>query len=157
MGRFRPWRILMVSRRSPSEILVISSKRLTESTTVLPMHIREKYNLGPYFYIDLWPIADPFLAVFEPDLAAQFTTDYSTPKFGAYLDFMVPLAGHGDMVSSSGPHWRKWRSIFNPGFAGGHLMTLVPGIVDQVAIFAERLSELSSKQEPFRLEETATR
>jgi cytochrome P450 len=121
------------------------------------MHIREKYNLGPYFYIDLWPIADPFLAVFEPDLAAQFTTDYSTPKFGAYLDFMVPLAGHGDMVSSSGPHWKKWRSIFNPGFAGGHLMTLVPGIVDQVAIFVERLSELSSKQEPFRLEETATR
>jgi cytochrome P450 len=157
MGRFRPWRILTVSPFFPPAILVMVCRRLTSSMTVLPMHIREKYKLGPYFYIDLWPIADPFLAVFEPDLAAQFTTDYSTPKFGAYLDFMVPLAGHGDMVSSSGPHWKKWRSIFNPGFAGGHLMTLVPGIVDQVAIFVEKLSELSSKQEPFRLEETATR
>ena len=36
-------------------------------------------------------------------------------------------------------------------------MTLVPGIVDQVAIFVERLEELSRKQEPFRLEEIATR
>jgi cytochrome P450 len=157
MGASRRWRILMVSCYSPKAILAMALERLTGGMTVLPSLIREKYNLGPYFYIDLWPIADPFLAVFEPDLAAQFTTDYSTPKFGAYLDFMVPLAGHGDMVSSSGPHWKKWRSIFNPGFAGGHLMTLVPGIVDQVAIFAEKLSELSSKQEPFRLEEIATR
>lgn len=121
------------------------------------MHIREKYSLGPYFYVDLWPIADPFLATFEPDLAAQFTTEYPAPKYAGYLDFMVPLAGHGDMVSSSGPHWKKWRSIFNPGFAANHLMTLVPGIVDQVAIFVENLSELSRKGEPFRLEETATR
>jgi len=95
--------------------------------------------------------------MFEPDLAAQCTTDYSAPKFSGYLDFMVPLAGHGDMVSSSGPHWKKWRSIFNPGFAGAHLMTLVPGIVDQVAIFVEKLSDLSNKQQAFRLEETATR
>jgi cytochrome P450 len=158
MGVSRRWRILMVSRcSSPATTTMMTSRTPTDRTPVLPLHIREKYNLGPYFYIDLWPIADPFLAVFEPDLAAQFTTDYSTPKFGAYLDFMVPLAGHGDMVSSSGPHWKKWRSIFNPGFAGGHLMTLVPGIVDQVAIFVEKLEELSGKQEPFRLEEIATR
>jgi cytochrome P450 len=157
MGASQRWRILMVSCHSSLAILSMALERLTGTTTVLPLHIREKYNLGPYFYIDLWPIADPFLAVFEPDLAAQFTTDYSTPKFGGYLDFTVPLAGHGDMISSGGPHWKKWRSIFNPGFAGGHLMTLVPGIVDQVAIFAETLSELSSKQEPFRLEEIATR
>ena len=157
MGASRRWRILMVSYYLLLAISARTPRRLTDRTPVLPLHIREKYNLGPYFYIDLWPIADPFLAVFEPDLAAQFTTDYSTPKFGAYLDFMVPLAGHGDMVSSSGPHWKKWRSIFNPGFAGGHLMTLIPGIVDQVAIFVEKLSELSAKQEPFRLEEIATR
>jgi len=61
------------------------------------------------------------------------------------------------MVSSDGPHWKKWRAIFNPGFAGSHLMTLVPGIVDYVTIFAEKLTDLSTKHEPFRLEEIATR
>lgn len=35
---------------------------------VLPSRIRDKYNLGSHFYIDLWPIADPFLAVFDPDI-----------------------------------------------------------------------------------------
>ena len=70
---------------------------------------------------------------------------------------MIHLAGPGDMVSSDGPHWKKWRAIFNPGFAGSHLMTLVPGIVDYVTIFAEKLTDLSTKHEPFRLEEIATR
>ena len=123
----------------------------------MPSRIREKYNLGPYFYVDLWPIADPFLAIFDPDLAAQCTTDYSAPKYGGMRDFMIPLAGPGDMVSASGPHWKKWRSIFNPGFASSHLMTLVPGIVDHVSVFTEKLTELASKRDPFRLEEMATR
>jgi len=61
------------------------------------------------------------------------------------------------MVSSDGPHWKKWRSIFNPGFASSHLMTLVPGIVDYVTIFANKLTDLSKKHEPFRLEEITTR
>jgi cytochrome P450 len=72
-------------------------------------------------------------------------------------DFLIHLAGPGDIVSSDGPHWKKWRSIFNPGFASSHLMTLVPGIVDYVTIFTEKLSELSRSGEPFRLEEITTR
>jgi cytochrome P450 len=71
--------------------------------------------------------------------------------------FLIHLAGHGDMVSSDGPHWKKWRSVFNPGFASSHLMTLVPGIVDYVTIFANKLTDLSNKHEPFRLEEITTR
>lgn len=124
---------------------------------VLPSRIREKYELGPYFYIDLWPIADPIFAVFDPDLAAQFTTEYSAPKYRGMRDFTIHLGGPGDMVTSSGPHWKKWRSIFNPGFAPSQLMTLVPGIVDQVTVFAQKMTELSKSHEAFRLEELATR
>jgi len=36
-------------------------------------------------------------------------------------------------------------------------MTLVPGIVDYVTIFANKLTDLSKKHEPFRLEEITTR
>jgi cytochrome P450 len=129
----------------------------TDPIKVLPSRIRDKYNLGSHFYIDLWPMADPFLAVFDPELAAQFTTDYSAPKYPGIKDFLTPLAGPGDMVSSDGPHWKKWRSIFNPGFAGSHLMSLVPGIVDHITIFTEKLSDLAMRREPFRLEEITTR
>jgi cytochrome P450 len=129
----------------------------TDHSQVLPGRIRDKYNLGSHFYIDLWPMADPFLAVFDPELAAQFTTDYSAPKYPGIRDFLTPLAGPGDMVSSDGPHWKKWRSIFNPGFAGSHLMSLVPGIVDYITVFTEKLSDLADKHEPFRLEEITTR
>jgi cytochrome P450 len=128
-----------------------------DSDKVLPSRIRDKYNLDSHFYMDLWPIADPFLVAFDPDLAAQFTTTYSAPKYAGIQPFMIHLAGPGDMVSSDGPHWKKWRSCFNPGFAGSHLMTLVPGIVGYVNIFTEKLSDLASKHEPFRLEEITTR
>lgn len=124
---------------------------------VLPTHIQKKYNLGPYFYLDLWPISDPLLAVLDSDLAAQITTDQSLPKARGLQDFMIHLAGPGDLVSSDGPHWKKWRSIFNPGFAGSHLMTLAPGIVDDGLVFVENLTKYAAKKEPFRLEEAATR
>lgn len=124
---------------------------------VLPTHIQKKYNLGPYFYLDLWPISDPLLAVLDSDLAAQITTDQSLPKARGLQDFMIHLAGPGDLVSSNGPHWKKWRSIFNPGFAGSHLMTLAPGIVDDGLVFVENLTKYAAKKEPFRLEEAATR
>ena len=71
--------------------------------------------------------------------------------------FMIHIAGPGDIVSTSGAHWKKWRSIMNPGFASGHLMTLVPGMVDDGVIFVNKLSEHAAKPEVFRLEEDATR
>ena len=70
---------------------------------------------------------------------------------------MIHLAGPGDLVSSGGAHWKKWRSIMNPGFAASHLMTLVPAIVDESVIFTEKLGEHAEKNEVFRLEEDATR
>jgi cytochrome P450 len=45
----------------------------------------------------------------------------------------------------------------NPGFAASHLITLAPGIVEDVIIFTDKLAEHAEKGEVFRLEEDATR
>jgi len=120
--------------------------------------MKEKYNLPTnYFYIDVWPLADPLLYVCDPDVAQQVTVNHVTPKHPKNVEFMLHLAGPGDMVSSDGPHWKRWRSIFNPGFAASHLMSLVPGIVDDSLVFCEKMREHADKGEVFRLEEDATR
>jgi hypothetical protein len=75
----QPWCILTVCQQAP-DIPTPNHTQVSQHTDpikVLPSRIRDKYNLGSHFYIDLWPMADPFLAVFDPELAAQFTTDYS--------------------------------------------------------------------------------
>ncbi|KAK4540921.1 hypothetical protein LTR36_008429 [Oleoguttula mirabilis] len=125
---------------------------------VIPLRIKEKYNIETdYFYLDVWPLADPMLHVFDPDVAQQVTVDLALPKHSTMADFMIHLAGPGDMVSSNGPHWKKWRTIMNPGFAASHLISLVPGIVDDSLIFCQRMVEHAEKGEIFRLEENATR
>lgn len=49
--------------------------------------------------------------IFDPDIAQQVTVDTPLPKFSIMRDFMFHLAGPGDIVSSNGEHWRKWRTI----------------------------------------------
>jgi hypothetical protein len=36
-------------------------------------------------------------------------------------------------------------------------MSLVPGIVDSITVFTEKLEDLARRREPFRLEEITTR
>ncbi|KAK5121956.1 hypothetical protein LTR85_004528 [Meristemomyces frigidus] len=125
---------------------------------VIPLRMKKKYNIETdYFYIDVWPLMDPLLYIFDPDVAQQVTVDHALPKHPTLTDFLIPLAGPGDMVSSDGSHWKKWRTIMNPGFAASHLMSLVPGIVDDSLVFCEKMAEHAEKGEVFRLEEDATR
>lgn len=107
--------------------------------------------------MDVWPFAMPIFYIFDPTLSQQVTQDHSLPKFDGLKPFMVHLAGPGDMVSSNGQHWKKWRTIFNPGFAASHLITLTPLILDKAAIFIEKLAEHAKRGDVFRLEEDATR
>jgi len=50
------------------------------------------------------------------------------------------------MILTEGAEWRRARTLFNPGFALSHLMTLVPSIVDDTQIFHGILTELSKSQ-----------
>ncbi|GAB7362455.1 hypothetical protein MBLNU230_g2777t1 [Neophaeotheca triangularis] len=120
--------------------------------------LKEKHSIQTrYFYVDLWPFADPIFYVFDPDIAAQITVEREARKHKAMQWFMSILAGPEDMVSSDGPVWKKWRSVFNPGFAASHLMTLVPMVVDASVVFTEKMREYAGEGNPFRMEEDATR
>ena len=67
------------------------------------------------------------------------------------------ITGGGDMLTSDGSQWKIWRSAFNPGFSVAHLMTMMPTIVDNVAIFAQNLQKHAINNELFRMEHHATR
>lgn len=61
------------------------------------------------------------------------------------------------MLLTEGEDWKRARSMFNPGFAAGHLMTLVPSIVDDVLIFANVLSGLAVSGKITLMEDLAAR
>ena len=69
---------------------------------------------------------------------------------------MNPITGGNDLVSQEGQTWKRWRNVFNAGFALSHLITLVPGMVEEVEIFCEKLGEHADKGEIFQVEEETT-
>jgi cytochrome P450 len=70
----------------------------------------------------------------------------SLPKFWVYPKFIAHITGMKSMILTEGAEWKRARTLFNPGFAPSHLMTLVPSIVDDTRIFYGILAGLSESQ-----------
>ena len=98
-------------------------------------YIRKKYNLGKFFYVDFWPLGPRSLFIADPEITNQYvTTSQSLPKSPLVNDYLYQLLGKNNMVSLEGNQWKNLRSMFNPGFASAHLMTLVPVSPSQTCI-----------------------
>lgn len=69
--------------------------------------------------------------------------------------FLKPLTGKYDLVTLEGPIWKRWRAIFNPGFGASHIMTLIPGMVEDVSVCKEILCSHAEKGALFCLENLA--
>jgi cytochrome P450 len=125
-----------------------------------PLLVAREYpelaNVG-LLYMDMWPISPPMLAVFHPEIMAQFTQDVSLPKHPLMKSEFTPFTGCNDLVNQHGLEWKTWRSIFNPGFSAKNLLTFAPEMVDEVLIFKEWLKDMAKSGEVKPLEHQATR
>jgi len=120
-------------------------------------YLRRKYNLGKFFYLDFWPFGEQFLFIADPEVANQITVSSTLRKSPLETDYMNRLLGMSNMVGLEGAAWKVMRAMFNPGFASGHLMTLLPYIIDATVVFGEALREKARSGELFEMEELATR
>lgn len=120
----------------------------------LPGEISRKYpDVGPVFYLDMWPFTLPLLVASSPLAAYQVTQEHSQPKADGHRTYMRPLTDNNDLVSMEGQPWKHWRNVFNPGFSANHLITLVPQILHEISTFSEILRERAGKGDMFSLEE----
>ncbi|KAI0841068.1 cytochrome P450 [Hypoxylon sp. FL0890] len=108
-------------------------------------------------YMDPWPIGYPMIAVYQPDMMAQFTQENSLPKYWAMpqVEFKA-FTGGEDLVNLDGPEWKKARSMFNPGFSARNLLSLVPDMIEEVLVFRERLEKAAASGEVVKLEDYTT-
>lgn len=120
---------------------------------VLPHQIKLAMpNLGPVFYLDIWPYGPPILVTTSATAASQFTQAHSLPKFAKLRKYMYPMTGGNDLVTMEGKEWKMWRNIFNPGFSAGHLMTFVPEIMKDTLTFCEILRDLAEREDIFLMD-----
>lgn len=107
------------------------------------------------FYMDTWPFSRPMIAVFHPDMMAQFTQDTVLPKHPLLHDEFMPLDGCNDLVCQNGQAWKTWRNVFNPGFSAKNLMALIPAFLDEIHVFREWLEVVAQAGEVVQLEPKA--
>lgn len=135
---------------------VIAKQPGSAAPQTYPSFIKEHYKLGDWFAFDPWPFGPTSLAIFDPEIAQEFTVKQSMPKHPLVDVFMQSFGGEGNLVSSEGAAWKKWRSAFNPGFSAAYLMTLVPSIVDNCDIFSSLMLARAKTNELFRMEASTT-
>lgn len=88
-------------------------------------------------------------------LAAQVTQQHVLHKHPAIRDFLIHICGPTSMLYTEGAMWKRTRALFNPGFAIGHLMTLVSGMVEDSTNFRQVLSKHAESGEILQIEMTA--
>lgn len=88
-------------------------------------------------------------------LAAQVTQAHVLPKHRVLRDLLLYICGPTSMLYTEGAMWKRARTLFNPGFAIGHLMTLVPSIVEDCLNFRQILSRHADSGEILQIESAA--
>src|ERR1700722_3373354 len=123
---------------------------------VVAARLGEKFDLGPVFYIDLWPIATPIMLIEDNGIAAQITQAKSLPKSTLTKQFLRNMTGEKSIVTSEGAEWKMLRTMFSPGFSPNYLMSLVPDIiVKHMEVFRYRLQQVAIVGETIKLQERA--
>ena len=120
----------------------------------LPGLIRKAFpDIGPVYYLDMWPFTLPILVVTSPSAAYQFTQEHQLPKASELRRWIKPLADNKDLVSLEGQTWKMWRNCYNPGFSANHLILWVPEIAKEISTFCNILRQRAQAGVIFPLEE----
>jgi cytochrome P450 len=119
------------------------------------MWLRKEYNLGDFYYFDVWPMGPPTLIICNAEIADQITVKNSLDKHPMVKTFLKQHLGVNNLAATNGQIWKKARTIYNPGFAVSHLMTVISTIIEDVLVFRDILNEFAETGEVIELEAVA--
>ena len=101
----------------------------------------KEYGFRGLFYLDLYPATESFIFILDPALAMQ-VQDSPQFKRHTYVEgYLRGIVGTKSLFSIHGAEWKRQRSWFAPAFSMAHLITLVPGIVEETMVFREKLTK----------------
>ena len=115
---------------------------------------REHFSKEGVFYLDLWPVSGLLLVIVSPNVAAQI---HSNPKMSMQRPsllprFFKPICGGPNMFDLPEKKWKPWRAIFSKTFSADHVLSLVPGMVDETIVYCDTLEALALNKAMFYLD-----
>lgn len=114
----------------------------------------KEYGFRGLYYIDTYPFAEPLLIIVDPGVSAQVS---NIPRHPFAVQFLRGLVGKKSIFSTTGAEWQAQRSWFSPAFSLTSITALVPGMVEEVLIFKEKLTKLAVTGETFSMNKVVIR
>ncbi|KAG8163238.1 hypothetical protein KVR01_006535 [Diaporthe batatas] len=108
------------------------------------------------FYLNLWPFNSTLMVVTDPFVASQVENAF-LDKPEAMCSTLEVINGGPSLMTMHGATWKKWRGLFNQGFAPGYITGLAPAMAEEVAVFCDLLRKLAGQDQVFPLEEYTLR
>jgi cytochrome P450 len=108
------------------------------------------------FIVDLWPGAPASLIVFGSESSFEVSNKYNLPKPHSQVDLFRPMVGGQSILTMNNDEWKRWRTLFNPGFSAAHMTKLVPTIVESVQVFCDIMRD-NAEQNLVQLDTLTTR
>ncbi|KAI0126029.1 cytochrome P450 [Xylariales sp. AK1849] len=126
---------------------------------IMPLLLAKEYPetlKAGLLYMDVWPMSQPMISVFHPDLMAQFTQEDNQLKHPNMKREFGPFTGSTDLANTDGQEWKIGRSIFNPGFSARNLLSLIPAFVEEAMVFRDMLKKFVVQGEVVNLVDYTT-
>ena len=120
---------------------------------------REHFCKEEVFYLDLWPVSGPSFGVVSPHMATQIHTNpaMSMQRPKLLPRFFRPICGGPSMFDLPEQNSRPWRAVFSKGFSTDHILSLVPGMVDETLVYCDTLRALARQDSMIYLDSTILR
>lgn len=89
-------------------------------------------------------------AVVSPKIGMEITQQnprLTSERPKQLRQFLKPITGGSTLFDMEEKEWKPWRGIFNKAFHSDRVMSLVPGIVQEVLVYAQTLRGLAETGE----------
>jgi cytochrome P450 len=116
-----------------------------------------EYKYRALYYMDMYPFADSLVIITDPTVASQVQTSPDFHRHPFVKVFLRGLIGTKSLFVTQGAEWQRQRSWFSPAFSLTHLLTLVPGMVEEGLVFKEKLTQFAVSGEAFSMNDAALR
>ncbi|CAN8095967.1 unnamed protein product [Discula destructiva] len=105
-------------------------------------------------YVDTWPMADPMLVVFDPEMAQQavYHPISGVQKPSMLVAWFHPITGGPSQFDSNGRPWKHLHGLFNPSFSNQNVTAEIPIIIENIGALSERLRAHVADAKTFKLE-----
>lgn len=116
--------------------------------------ISREHFPGGLYHLYLWPFSGTILIVCNAHAASQVEhLNLGKPK--SVVGPIDTISGGPSLLTQEGYEWKRWRRLFSKGFSAGHLLSLAPGIAEEMAVFRDLLvskCQDTGRSEMFQME-----